>query len=63
MRVNQNQNIFDIALQEFGTLDQAFTLINDNNLTFNSKLKANQELIINNEGIGDNNVKNFVTLQ
>jgi len=63
MRVNQNQNIFDIALQEFGTLDQTFTLINDNNLTFNSKLKANQELVINNEGIGDNNVKNFVTLQ
>lgn len=63
MRANKNQNIFDIALQEYGTLENVFTLINDNNLTFNSKLEANQELIINNDGVGDNKVKNFVTLQ
>lgn len=63
MTVDNNQNIFDVVLQEYGTLDNAITLITDNNLTFNSKLRANQELVINNEGVGDNNVKNFVTLQ
>ena len=62
MIVNSGQNLFDIVLQKFGTLENAFILINDNSLTFNSKLNANQELIINNSGVGDNKVKNFVTL-
>lgn len=63
MIVQNNQNIFDIAMQEFGTLNEAFRMINDNDLTFNSKLRSSQELVINNEGVGDNNVKNFVILQ
>lgn len=63
MIASNNQNLFDIVLQEYGTLDEAFKFINENELTFNSKLTAGQELIINNKGVGDNNVKNFVILQ
>ncbi len=63
MIAEKDQNIFDIALSQFGTLDQMFTLINDNNLTFNSKLNSGQELVINNSGIGDEKIKKLVTLQ
>jgi len=63
MIVENNQNIFDVALQEFGSLEETFKMLSDNNLTFNSKLQSGQELIINNAELGDNNVKNFVTLQ
>jgi len=63
MTAENNQNIFDLVLQEFGSLDHVFTMINDNDLTFNSKLKSGQKLNINNTGLGDNSVKNFVTLQ
>jgi hypothetical protein len=62
MIAQDDQNILDITLSQFGTLDHLFTLINDNGLTFNSKLSSGQELIINNSGVGNNNIKNFVIL-
>ena len=61
--VQDNQNIFDIATQEFGTLEELFTLLNDNNLAVNAKLTGGQELVVNKINVGDENVKNFVTLQ
>lgn len=61
--VLEGQNIFDIVTESFGTLEQLFTLLNDNNLAVNAKLISGQELIINKIGVGDNNIKNFVTLQ
>ena len=61
--VNNNQNIFDIVTQEFGTLEELFTLLNDNNLAVNAKLISGQDLVINKINIGDENVKNFVVLQ
>ena len=61
--VQDNQNIFDIVTQEFGTLEQLFTLLNDNNLAVNAKLISGQDLVINKINIGDENVKNFVVLQ
>lgn len=63
MIVKDDQNIFDVALEKFGTLENVFTLIKDNGLSFNSKLTGGQELTINNEGVGDSNIKNFATLQ
>ena len=63
MIVRDDQNIFDVTLEKFGSLGFTFTMINDNGLTFNSKIKSGQEIIINNNGIGDNKIKNFVTLQ
>ena len=61
--VKEGQNIFDIVTESFGTLEQLFTLLNDNNLAVNAKLISGQELVINKIGVGDNNIKNFVTLQ
>lgn len=61
--VKDNQNILDFALQEFGTLENLFTLLADNNLTVNSKLKSGQDLTVNKLNVGDEDIKNFVTLK
>lgn len=63
MIAEKEQNIFDVALSQFGTLDNVITLISDNNLTFNSKLNSGQELVINNSGVGNEKIKKNVTLQ
>lgn len=58
-----NQSILDFALQNFGTLEQLYTLLADNSLSANSKLSAGQELTVNNVNVGDEDIKNFVTLK
>ncbi len=57
------QNIFDVVLAKFGTLEETSRFLTDNNLNFNSKLASGQELIINNSGVGDEKIKKAVTLQ
>ena len=61
--VQEGQNIFDITTESFGTLEQLFTLLNDNNLAVNAKLISGQELVINKINIGNEDVKNFIVLQ
>ncbi len=61
--VQDGQSLFDICLQEFGTLEEIFTLANDNDLNLNSKLVAGRELVVNKTNVGDENIKNFVVLK
>ena len=61
--VLEGQNLFDIVTENFGTLEELFTLLNDNDLAVNAKLISGQDLVINKINIGDENVKNFVVLQ
>ncbi len=65
MIVKEGQSILDVTLQAFGTLEDMFTtLIKDNSsLTVTGKLPTGQDLVVNNTGVGDDEVKNFVTLQ
>ena len=63
LKVLQNQNIFDISTQEFGSLENLFTLLNDNSLSVNAKLISGQELTVNKVNIGDEDVKKFVVLK
>lgn len=63
LAVLEGQNIFDIGVQEFGTLENLFVLLNDNSLSANSKLISGQELTVNKINIGDENVKDFVVLR
>ena len=63
LAVLEGQNIFDIIVQEFGTLEQSFVLINDNDLSVNTKLISGQELTVNKVNVGDENVKDFVVLK
>lgn len=62
MKANKNQSIFDVSVQEFGNLEELFTLLDDNNLTLNTKLVSGQDLLINKTNTGDENVKDFISL-
>lgn len=62
LSVLEGQNIFDIGVQEFGTLEDLFILLNDNDLSVNTKLISGQQLTVNKVNIGDENVKDFVVL-
>lgn len=61
--VRADQDIFDICIQEFGSLEQMSVLINDNDLGFNGDIIQGQELIINNEDVGNEDVKEFYELR
>ncbi len=63
MIVQDDQSVLDATIQAFGTLEELFTLLNDNSLNVNSKLTSGQDLTINTINRGDENVKDFVVLK
>ena len=63
INVLESQSIFDITAQEFGTLEELFVFLIDNDLSVNAKLTSGQKVTINKTNIGDEDVKNFVVLQ
>lgn len=63
MKAQSGQSIFDIVLQEFGTLESLFIFLDDNNLSLNDRINASQELTANSVNVGDENIKDFVTLK
>jgi len=60
--VRDDQNLYDVTLQEFGTLEELFVVIDDNNIDVNKRVAAGQDLITNNENVGDESVKGFYKL-
>ena len=60
--VKDGQNLYDVTLQEFGTLEELFVVIADNNIDVNKKVSAGQDLKTNNENVGDESVKGFYKL-
>lgn len=54
------QNLFDIAMQEYGSVENIVNLIQDNGLNFDYQVIAGKELIINNSNKGNENVKLFM---
>lgn len=62
MKVKDNQSIFDITIEQFGTLENLLTLIVDNSLSPGFKLSAGQELVINNTDTGNEEIKAFFKL-
>ena len=61
--IKDNQSVLDATLEAFGNLEELYTLLADNGLTANSKLSSGQELTVNNDSVGDEDVKNFVILK
>lgn len=61
----EGQSIFDICLQEFGSLEPliARLLADNDELTVTGKITTGRELVINKTGVGDQDVRNFVVLQ
>jgi len=57
--VIEQQSIFDIAIQQYGSVEGVVHLMNDNpNLTFNSNIIPGQNLILNDEAI-DADIVNY----
>jgi len=63
MIVKSGQNLYDKTAEEFGTLEQLFTLLVDNDLGVTDKLTTGQKLIINKVGKGDEDIKSFISLR
>ena len=63
MKVLDGQNIFDITTQNFGSLEDLFVFLVDNNLAINDRLISGQDLVINNVGVGNEDIKKFVNLR
>lgn len=68
LKVQEGQNIFDVVLQTFGELEQIGVFLSDNPLlSINDELTSGQEVVINSDNIGNNDIKarfikiNFVT--
>lgn len=58
MKVTQLQNIFDVALQAYGTLNEVVRVANDNHLLLDETPPPGLDLIVF-EGIGENRIKTF----
>lgn len=64
MKAKNNQNIFDFALENFGTFENLFSdVLVDNSLAIDDKIKPNQEININTSGKGNETVKNAIQEQ
>jgi hypothetical protein len=62
--VIQGQNLFDVALQEYGSADHIFQIITDNpELTLNSNVGAGSVLNIDETFIGEEDVKAYFQSQ
>lgn len=56
--VKNGQDLFDVCLQEYGTLDLLAQFLAENNLSIDDYLSSGQQLTINNENVGNLRVKN-----
>lgn len=59
VEIKSGQNIWDLTLQEFGDVEYLFTVLTDNDINPNQKLKSGQKITINNSNLGNNDIKNF----
>jgi len=62
LNANFNQNLYDLILNEYGTIESMFLLLTDNDLSPNSEINANQELIVSIDNLnkGNKDIKNFI---
>jgi len=60
--VNTNQNIYDIALQYYGSIEMVWQLIDDNNLTdgLDAVLTPGQELLIDEKKIVNKELSEYL---
>jgi hypothetical protein len=57
------QSIFDITAENFGTLDNLIDVIKDNRISLSANLLVNTPIEINNENLGDADVKKAIINQ
>lgn len=54
------QSIYDIVAECFGNLDYLVQVSNDNGVSISEQLNTGSELVINNENLGDANIKEVI---
>lgn len=56
--VQEGQNILDVAIGQYGTLEALFSIFVSNpGLDINQDLVAGQQLVVDSDGVGDQEVK------
>ncbi len=55
--VQAGQNLYDVVLQYYGSLDFYLTMVQENNLDIDSTVTVGQKLTVSNELIGDARIK------
>jgi hypothetical protein len=56
------QNVFDVTMQNFGTLNNTIEFLVENNYTLNQNLIPGDDVVLNTTNKGDENVKKLITL-
>ena len=60
IKTREGQNMFDVAIQNFGNIDNVFDVIDaGDNLSLTSELNAGTELELSTENNGDEAIKEF----
>jgi hypothetical protein len=62
-RLQYGQSLIDVVLQYFGDLNYLVKVAHDNNIAVTSPLEVGTELTIDNEGLGNQEVKNAIIEQ
>ena len=58
LKIQEGQSVFDVILQEFGTLENIGDFLTDNpTLTVNDELESGDEVEINSDNLGDEDIK------
>ena len=55
--ITEGQNIFDFAIEKYGTLENIFDVLDSNSLTFDSELQGGMELNADTFNKGDDKIK------
>ena len=61
--VKSNQNIYDVCLQVYGTLEFLNQLIDDNNLNFSGDISQGQELVVDDTILSNKDIQDFYELK
>jgi hypothetical protein len=63
VKVKYKQSLFDITAENFGQIDNIVKVSNDNNISISDILETNQQIIINNENLGNEDIKTAILTQ
>jgi hypothetical protein len=63
VKAKYKQSLFDITTEKFGQIDNIVSVSKDNGKSISESLETNEELTVNNEGLGDQEIKDKITTQ
>jgi hypothetical protein len=61
VNLKYKQSLFDVTVEKFGQIDNLVEVSNDNNKSISEALQTNEEIIVNNDNKGDQEIKDEIT--